>query len=202
MSEAGKMIVVSGPSGAGKSTVISRVIAANDRLMFSVSATTRAPRAGEQEGVNYFFTDKDRFREMIDRGELYEHACYVDNYYGTPKAPVIENLSRGLDVLFDIEVQGAAQMRARCPEAIFIFIIPSEFSQIEKRLRNRGSDTEEKIKKRIQTARYEYEMAQNYDYIVINDDPDVAAAEVNAIITAEKCKLANRQKYLTEVFLT
>lgn len=202
MSEAGKMIVVSGPSGAGKSTVISRVIAANDKLVFSVSATTRAPRAGEQEGVNYFFTDKDHFREMIDRGELYEHACYVDNYYGTPKAPVIENLSRGLDVLFDIEVQGAAQMRARCPEAIFIFIIPSDFSQIEKRLRNRGSDTEEKIKKRIQTARYEYEMAQNYDYIVINDDPDEAAAEMNAIIIAEKCKTANRQKYLTEVFIT
>lgn len=202
MNDAGKMIVVSGPSGAGKSTVISRVIAANDKLVFSVSATTRAPRAGEREGVSYFFVGRERFREMIDCGELYEHACYVDNYYGTPKAPVIENLSRGLDVLFDIEVQGAAQMRARCPEAIFIFIIPSDFSQIEKRLRNRGSDTEEKIKKRIQTARYEYEMAQNYDYIVINDDPDEAAAEMNAIIIAEKCKTANRQKYLTEVFIT
>jgi guanylate kinase len=200
MCEAGKMIVVSGPSGAGKSTVLSRVICENPELVFSISATTRAPREGEQDGVNYFFVDMDRFRQMIDQGELYEYACYVDNFYGTPKAPVIQNISRGLDVLFDIEVQGAAQLRARCPEAVFIFIIPSDFSQIKRRLRGRGSDSEEKIQKRIQTARFEYEMARNYDYIVINDDPDVAASEVRAIITAEKCKTASRQKYLTEVF--
>lgn len=199
MSDCGKLIVVSGPSGAGKSTVISRVMEQDKSVVFSVSATTRKPREGERDGIDYFFIDTDSFKKMISNDELLEHAQYVDNFYGTPKAPVYENLERGQSVLFDIEVQGAMQIKNICPEAILIFVIPSEFSQIEKRLHTRGTDSEEKIKQRIKTAKYEYSMARNYDYIVLNDNPDTAANEIKSIITAEKCKAVNRLKYLTEV---
>ncbi|PKM73881.1 MAG: guanylate kinase [Firmicutes bacterium HGW-Firmicutes-16] len=199
MSDCGKLIVVSGPSGAGKSTVISRVMEQDKSVVFSVSATTRKPREGERDGVDYFFIDSDSFKKMINNDELLEHAQYVENFYGTPKAPVQENLNKGLSVLFDIEVQGAMQIKNICPEAILIFVIPSEFSQIEKRLHIRGTDSEEKIKQRIKTAKYEYSMALSYDYIVLNDDPDSAANEIKSIITAEKCKAVNRQNYLTEV---
>lgn len=199
MSDCGKLIVVSGPSGAGKSTVISRVMEQDKSVVFSVSATTRKPREGERDGVDYFFIDADSFKKMISNGELLEHTQYVDNFYGTPKVPVYENLERGLSVLFDIEVQGAMQIKNICPEAILIFVIPSEFSQIEKRLHTRGTDSEEKIKQRIETAKHEYSVARNYDYIVLNDNPDTAANEIKSIITAEKCKAVNRQNYLTEV---
>ena len=199
MSDCGKLIVVSGPSGAGKSTVISRVMEQDRSVVFSVSATTRKPRKGERDGVDYYFVDTDSFKRMISDGELLEYAQYVENFYGTPKAPVEKNLNKGLSVLFDIEVQGAMQIKNICPEAILIFVIPSEFSQIEKRLHMRGTDSEEKIRQRINTAKHEYSMALNYDYIVLNDDPDTAANEIKSIITAEKCKAVNRQNYLTEV---
>ena len=199
MSDSGKLIVVSGPSGAGKSTVISRVMEQDKSVVFSVSATTRKPREGEHDGIDYFFINTDSFKRMIENDELLEHAQYVENFYGTPKAPVYENLEKGLSVLFDIEVQGATQIKSICPEAILIFVIPSEFSQIEKRLHTRGTDSEEKIAQRIKTAKHEYSMALNYDYIVLNDDPDTAANEIKSIITAEKCKAANRQNYLIEV---
>ena len=199
MSDCGKLIVVSGPSGAGKSTVISRVMEQDKSVVFSVSATTRSPREGERDGVDYFFVDTDSFKRMISDGELLEYAQYVENFYGTPKAPVEENLNKGLSVLFDIEVQGAMQIKSICPEAILIFVIPSDFSQIEKRLHMRGTDSEEKIRQRINTAKHEYSMALNYDYIVLNDNPDTAANEIKSIITAEKCKAANRQNFLTEV---
>jgi guanylate kinase len=199
MSDCGKLIVVSGPSGAGKSTVISRVMEQDKSVVFSVSATTRKPREGERDGVEYYFIDKDHFQKMIDNGELLEHAQYVENFYGTPKAPVDKNLKLGLNVLFDIEVQGAMQIKSICPEAILIFVIPSKFSEIGKRLHARGTDSEEKIQQRIEAARTEYSMAMNYDYIVLNDNPDTAANEILSIITAEKCRSLNRQKYLSDV---
>jgi guanylate kinase len=199
MNECGELIVVSGPSGAGKSTVISRVMEDDDGVIFSVSATTRKPREGERDGVDYFFTDCEHFEAMIENGELLEYAKYVGNYYGTPKAPVLDSISKGLSVLFDIEVQGAMQIKEKCPEAILIFVIPSDFTQIDKRLHSRGTDSEEKIQQRIKTARNEYSMALNYDYIVINDDPDSAANEIKSIITASKCRAVNRKKYLNEV---
>ena len=199
MTEHGKLVVISGPSGAGKSTVISRVMKKNSNVIFSVSATTRSPRPGEQNGREYFFVDNDKFENMIASGELLEHARYVDHCYGTPKKPVDEALAAGKDVVFDIEVQGAMQIKQKCPEAILLFIIPSSFGEIEKRLRGRGTDSEEVIKHRVQTARTEYLMAPNYDYIVINDDPDSAANEILSIITAEKCRLNERKQYLSEV---
>ena len=199
MNECGELIVVSGPSGAGKSTVISRVMEDNGGVIFSVSATTRKPREGEEDGVDYFFTDCEHFETMIENGELLEYAQYVGNYYGTPKAPVLDSIAKGLSVLFDIEVQGAMQIKEKCPDAILIFVIPSDFTQIDKRLHSRGTDSEEKIQQRIKTARNEYSMALNYDYIVINDDPDLAAYEIKSIIAASKCRAVNRKKYLTEV---
>lgn len=202
MSERGAMIVISGPSGAGKSTVIAKVMQSDPSIVFSVSATTRLPRKGERDGVNYYFVTHEKFRSMVENDELLEHAEYVGNCYGSPKAPVLKSLEEGKSVVFDIEVQGAAQIKAKCPEAILIFIVPSDFSQIEKRLRSRGTDSEEKIQARLNTARNECARAENYDYVVLNDDPDRAAGELRAIILAEKCKMANRKQYLnTEVSL-
>lgn len=194
--ERGKLIVVSGPSGAGKSTVIARLMREDPDIVFSVSATTRPPREGEIDGKSYFFVTREKFQSMVENGELLEHAEYVGNCYGTPKAPVLASLKAGKSVLFDIEVQGAAQIKAQCPEAILIFVVPSDFSQIEKRLRARGTDSEEKIQGRLMQARRECERATNYDYVVLNDDPDRAADEMRSIITAEKCKMANRRNYL------
>ena len=194
--ERGKLIVVSGPSGAGKSTVIARLMREDPDVVFSVSATTRPPRAGEIDGKSYFFVTREKFQSMVENGELLEHAEYVGNCYGTPKAPVLASLKAGKSVLFDIEVQGAAQIKAQCPEAILIFVVPSDFSQIEKRLRARGTDSEEKIQGRLMQARRECERATYYDYVVLNDDPDRAADEMRSIITAEKCKMANRRNYL------
>lgn len=201
MTEKGKLIVVSGPSGAGKSTVIARVMKDDPDIAFSVSATTRAPRKGEVPGRDYHFVDRDFFEKMIENAELLEHAQYVGDYYGTPKLPAFENIEAGKSVIFDVEVQGAAQIKLKCPEAVLIFIIPSDFSQIEKRLRGRNTDSEEKIARRIETARREYAMAEIYDYIVINDEPEAAANEMKAIITAEKCRASYRKKYLNEVSL-
>lgn len=197
--EPGKLVVISGPSGAGKSTVISRVMASDRGFVFSVSATTRDPRPGEKDGVQYFFVDKSRFEQMIAAGELLEYAKYVDNYYGTPAQPVWDSIDSGRDVVFDIDVQGAMQIKQKCPQAILIFIIPSSFSEIERRLHGRGTDSEQVISQRIQTARGEYLMADRYDYIVINDDPDVAANEIKSIVTAGKCRYEDRKKYLSEV---
>ena len=192
----GKLIVVSGPSGAGKSTVISRLMQRRHDLCFSVSATTREPRPGEVNGVDYFFVTWDEFDRMIGEDELLEHAEYVGNCYGTPRAYVQQKQREGMNVLLDIEVQGARQIRERVPEAVKIFVIPPSLQALEQRLRGRGTDTEERIHSRLMRARGEYREADFYDYIVINDDPEVAAAELDAIITAELCRYASRKHYL------
>lgn len=199
MCECGKLIVISGPSGAGKSTVIKRLIDANPNIVFSVSATTREPRPGETDGINYYFVSKARFEEMIEKGELLEYARYVDNFYGTPREPVYNSLIQGRDVLFDIEVQGAMQIKRTCPTAILIFMVPSSFSEIEKRLRGRGTDSDEVIRHRLETARNEYRYAPDYNYLVLNDDPAKAVEEIEAILKAERCRMSDRQNYISEV---
>ena len=192
----GKLIVVSGPSGAGKSTVIAKVMERRSDLCFSVSATTRKPRDGEVDGVNYFFVSGVEFDRMIGDDELLEHAEYNRNNYGTPRAYVEEKRRAGMHVLLDIEVQGARQVRERVPEAIKIFVIPPTLQVLEQRLRGRGTEDEEQIQRRLARARGEYREADFYDYVVINDDLETAANELNAIITAELCRYAERKNYL------
>ena len=188
--------MVSGPSGAGKSTVIGKVMDRRNDLCFSVSATTRKPREGEVDGVNYFFVTGTEFDRMIGDDELLEHAEYNRDNYGTPRAYVEEKRRAGMHVLLDIEVQGARQVRERVPEAIKIFIIPPSLQVLEQRLRGRGTETEEQIQRRLARARGEYREADFYDYVVINDHLDTAANELNAIITAELCRYAERKNYL------
>ena len=196
MQEKGKLIVISGPSGAGKSTVVFKAIEGREDVCFSTSVTTRKPRPGEVDGREYFFVDPDRFKEMVENDELLEHAEYVANSYGTPRAYVEEKLDAGLNVLLDIEVQGARQVHEKMPDAVKIFIIPPSLEELEKRLKGRGTDTERAIEARLIRARQEYQEADFYDYLIINDDADKAAKELSAIILAEHCRFKDRKEYL------
>ena len=188
----GNLFIVTGPSGAGKGTVLGRVMPSMEDLHYSVSATTRAPREGEEDGVNYYFLRKEQFLEMIGQGAFLEHAEYVGNYYGTPAGPVDECLNKGMDVVLEIEVQGALIVQQKRPEAKLVFIIPPSFSDLELRLRSRGTETEETIAKRLEKAREEYQMADQYDYIVLNDKVEKAADELRAIILASRCAVGRR----------
>ena len=196
MKEKGKLIVISGPSGAGKSTVVFKAIEGREDFCFSTSVTTRKPRPGEVDGREYFFVDPDRFKEMVENDELLEHAEYVANSYGTPRAYVEEKLAAGMNVLLDIEVQGARQIHEKKPDAVMIFIIPPSLEELEKRLRGRGTDTDRAIEARLIRARQEYQEADFYDYLIINDDAGKAAEELSAIILAEHCRFHDRQEYL------
>lgn len=190
----GVLVIVSGPSGAGKSTIISGVSKRRSDIRFSVSVTTRAPRAGEADGVDYWFRTREQFREMIREDAFLEYAEYVGNCYGTPKEPVDESIASGYNVLLDIEVQGAAQVMEKRPDAVSVFLCPPSLAELEHRLRSRGTDSEEKIRERLLTASREYALAHKYDYIVINDVVEDAVRDLDAIITAERC----RSKYILE----
>ncbi|MCI5625200.1 MAG: guanylate kinase [Clostridiales bacterium] len=194
----GQLIVLSGPSGVGKSTVIAELMSQRDNIYFSVSYTTRAPRVGEQNGINYNFVSREEFEGMIQRGELLEHAEYVNHYYGTSLKLIQEKLEAGIDVLLDIEVQGAAKVRQRCPDAIFIFIIPPSFEELSRRLHRRNTDSEEVIQGRLEKAKVEFQQVQNYDYLVINDKVANAVAEIEAILVAAECQVKNRKQILTQ----
>ena len=196
MKEKGKLFVISGPSGAGKSTVVFKAMEARDDVCFSTSVTTRKPRPGEVDGKEYFFVDLDRFKEMVENDELLEHAEYVANSYGTPRAYVEEKLGEGMNVILDIEVQGARQVNQKMPEAVKIFIIPPSLEELERRLIGRGTDTPRAIEARLIRARQEYKEADFYDYIIINDDAERAAKELAAIMVAEHCRPADRMNYL------
>ena len=196
MKERGKLFVISGPSGAGKSTVVFKAMEARGDVCFSTSVTTRKPRPGEVDGKEYFFVDLDRFKEMVENDELLEHAEYVANSYGTPRAYVEEKLGEGMNVILDIEVQGARQVNQKMPEAVKIFIIPPSLEELERRLIGRGTDTPRAIEARLIRARQEYKEADFYDYIIINDDAERAAKELAAIMVAEHCRAADRMNYL------
>lgn len=188
----GKTFIICGPSGVGKGTVVSRLLEADPTLYFSVSATTRAPRAGEADGVHYHFLTRERFQEWIDAGDFLEHAQFVGNFYGTPRRYVDEAMDQGRDVLLDIEIQGAEQIHQKRPEAVRIYIAPPSWEELERRLTGRGTEDGEKIRSRLARGREEFAAARDFDYLVINDTVDHAVAEIRAIMTAEHCRPAER----------
>ena len=196
--ERGHLIVLSGPSGVGKSTVIAELFSQRSNIYFSVSYTTRQPRVGEQDGVNYNFVSREEFERMIADDELLEYAEYVDNYYGTSIKLIREKLDAGIDVLLDIEVQGAAKVRARCPDALFIFIIPPSFEELSRRLHRRNTDSEDVIAGRLAKARQEFREIPKYDYLVINDKVANAVHEIEAILTAAECRVDCRSRMLAQ----
>lgn len=183
----GNLFVVTGPSGVGKGTVLKRVLTELDKTYYSVSATTRNPREGEVDGVNYFFVTKEEFQSWIDQGRMLEHACYVGNYYGTPEKPVQEHLDRGEDVILEIELQGALNVKAKRPDAVTVFIAPPSMTVLEDRLRGRGTEAEETIAKRMATARTECDHVGEFRYVVVNDDLDKAIDDLKSIIKACRC---------------
>ena len=193
----GKTFIVSGPSGVGKSTVLHALLKRRENVYFSVSATTRAPRPGEQNGKDYHFLNVETFREWIARDEFLEYAEYVGNFYGTPKRYVDEAMDSGRDVILDIEVQGAIQVTSKRPETVRIFIAPPSWEELERRLTERGTDSPQKIQERLLRAKVEFQTAHTYDYFVVNDTVEKAAAELDAIMTAEHCKPQERMEIIS-----
>lgn len=194
----GTLLIISGPSGAGKSTVIQEVFKRRKNIYFSVSCTTRPPREGEQDGVNYYYISNEKFEDMVRQGAFLEHAGYVDHYYGTPLKPVEDNLNAGRDVILDIEVQGAEIVRQKMPEALSCFLIPTSFSELERRLRSRESESEADIQRRLARAREEYRQIPRYDYLIVNDFAERAAEDVCAILQAAACRVSQCSEFLEE----
>mgnify|MGYP001261927817 CR=1 FL=1 len=199
----GILFVLSGPSGVGKGTVRKAIMQENDlNLHYSISVTTRKPREGEVDGVDYFFKTKQEFQNMIENNELLEWAEYVGNYYGTPIRYVQEMLEKGNDVLLEIEVQGALQVKKRFPQAVFIFLMPPSLDELRNRITNRGTEAQESINDRMTVAKKEIEQMIHYDYIVENDEVDLACERIKSIIRAEhyrKERLCGKYKRLWEV---
>lgn len=191
----GKLIVISGFSGAGKGTVIKK-LREKYNYSLSISATTRAPREGEQDGKDYYFKTVDEFKSLIDYNGLIEWAQYVDNYYGTPRKFVEEELASGKNVILEIEVQGAMNVKRQYNDAILIFITTKDAQTLKERLVSRGTETEDVIKKRMERAAQEAASMDSYEFIVINDDLEACADAVNSIVVSESCKKENKTEFL------
>lgn len=184
----GLLLVLSGPSGVGKGTVCSELRRKQDDLVYSVSATTRAPRQGEVDGVNYFFRSREQFQDMIARDALLEYAEYVGNYYGTPRDFVERTLDSGKDIILEIEVQGALKVKEKFPEGVFIFLVPPSLEELKERITGRGTEAADVIDNRMSVAVEEMNLIRYYDYAVVNDKIDAACHRIQCIITAERCR--------------
>jgi guanylate kinase len=193
MKNKGLLVVFSGPSGSGKGTILHDVLEQEPSVMLSVSATTRAPREGEQNGVNYLFLGKNQFEQMIADGGMLEHACYCGNYYGTPRKPVEDAMKNGKDVILEIEVQGALQIKQKFPECVTVFILPPSMEVLENRLRRRQTEDETTILKRLAKAKEELDFAAQYDYVVVNGDLKTAVDDMKAILRAEHCRTTRNE---------
>lgn len=200
MSDRGILIVLSGPSGAGKGTICAALRQQMPNLVYSVSMTTRAPRVGEEEGVSYFFRDKEEFQRLIKEDAFLEYAQVYDNFYGTPKQHVMDLLSEGKSVILEIDIQGAMQVKERFSEAVFIYIVPPSLDILSNRLRDRGTDAADVIDKRLSKASSELALAHRYDYIVVNDVLPDAVEKVASILRAEACRIKRNKEKIQYIY--
>ena len=198
----GLLIVVSGASGTGKGTVCKKILEDMPEVAYSISATTRAPRPGEIDGREYYFISRDEFKAWIADGKFLEYAEVYGNFYGTPLNKIEERLNRGEDILLEIDVQGALNVKRKMPEGIYIFLLPPSLEELRRRIEGRGTETPESLKRRLANAVAEIQIGREYDYAVVNDSVDNAAAQIKAILAAERCKVArNLDKFnLEEAF--
>ena len=200
MTKRGLLIVLSGPSGVGKGTVRAAIFSKGEqKFVYSISATTRLPRTGETDGIDYFFKTREEFERMIQNKQLLEYAEYVGNYYGTPLEYVENTLASGKDVFLEIDVQGAIQVRELMPDGVFIFLTPPDLNELESRIVNRGTDSDEVIAKRMKTAREELELMKYYDYSVVNDTVDNAVQKIEAIIQTEHLRIVRNLDTIEEL---
>lgn len=200
MSRKGILAVVSGFSGAGKGTLMKALLSEHaDQYALSISATTRGPREGEVDGREYFFKTKEQFEQMIAEDALIEHACYVGNYYGTPKSYVMEQLEAGKNVILEIEIQGALAVKEKFPDTLLLFVTPPSAQELERRLRGRGTETDEVIKSRLKRAVEEAEFMDRYDYILVNDELETCVREMHELIQAQHHKTSQNQEFIVEM---
>lgn len=192
----GILVVLSGPSGAGKGTICKSFLEKNKNVRLSISCTTRSPRDGEVHGINYFFTEKEKFEQMVKDDEFLEHASVYGNSYGTPRLYVEEMLSKGNDVILEIDTQGALAVKEKFPNGVFIFLMPPTLEELKSRIVGRGSETEETLNERFGSATSEIKLAEKYNYAVINDTIDNAVQKIESIIIAEKCKIDRVKDYI------
>lgn len=195
----GLLLVISGPSGCGKGTVIRELLNQSSDIFLSVSAATRSPRPGEEDGVHYFFMSQEQFQQKLQAGEILEYTCYCGNYYGTPKQPVVDHCEKGEDVILEIEVEGAANVCRQYPDAVSIFIMPPSMEELESRLVNRQTEDMETVKRRLDTAREEVKLAGNYHYVVVNDTVEQAVEKIKAILLAEKCQARRLAPFIEQI---
>ena len=205
----GLLIVISAPSGSGKGTIINKMLEKNNNLWLSVSATSRPMRTNDIEGKTYYFYTKEEFENKIKENYFLEYASYADNYYGTPKKYIQEHLNNGEDVILEIEIQGAMQVKKLIPEALFVFIMPPSLKELKKRLVSRGTDTKEKILERFKIAYQEMNEVTKYNYVVVNDEIEIATDKILSIIKSERCRvdrieevfLNNEEEYMHEMLI-
>ncbi|MBR4153031.1 MAG: guanylate kinase [Selenomonadaceae bacterium] len=192
----GLLIVISGASGTGKGTICKKLLADLPEVAYSISATTRTPRPGEVDGREYYFLSVDEFKSWISEGKFLEYAEVYGNFYGTPLNKIEERLNRGEDIILEIDVQGALNVKKKCPDGVYIFLLPPSLEELKNRIEGRGTETPESLSRRLKNAVSEIKIGLEYDYVVVNDTIDNAAAQIKAILTAERLKVArNADKF-------